>query len=226
MNLKNELKTTAWRYAFFLAIAFFMISLTSAMETVKLGDTINLTQGCAGSTYSNISQIKLNGQLISSNQIAMISTGGGSYTYPYTPTQLGTYYVLTHCNENGVDISAPYSFEVTASGDTNLNENAIPLVLILVVFAIIFMIVGYSIDSNKWLLKSALYLTSMLIMLINIALGIQLSQSSNISKLMTTALIIGTAAFGVLIMYMFVIYLINIARQIRETKRQQSEDLL
>jgi len=129
-------------------LVMILLSCGAYAETVKLGNTINITQGCAGSTYSNISQIKLNGQLISSSQIAMTATGGGSYAYAYTPPAIGEYYILTHCNENGVDINAPFSFTVSPSGYSPSGSNiGLFIIVALIIYSIAF--IGFF-GKNEW----------------------------------------------------------------------------
>jgi len=118
----------------------FLLSFVSAQGTlggIKLGQSINITQGCSGSTYANISYITLNGKIINNTEISMVKSGVG-YSYPYTPGLQGYYTVLTHCNENGVDITAPLDFTVSASGGIGSANITLFVIIILIIYGIAF----------------------------------------------------------------------------------------
>lgn len=141
------MKYKVFLFAFAMVFLIGILGIGSAL-TAKINVPMNVTQGCANSSYSNISQITLNERLLSSNQIAMTSTGGGSYTYPYTPTTLGRLCFLTHCDEYGVDIQAPFCYDVTPSGNSDSGSNlTLFVIIVLLIYTITF--VGFF-GKHEW----------------------------------------------------------------------------
>jgi hypothetical protein len=110
-------------------VGMFLISLAYA-QTTTLGvfrenENVTLTQGCANSTYSNISLIlNPSGDIILNQETIM--SGNDFYSYNFTNTEiLGEYLVYGHCNEDGVDTSWVYTFEITPFGNTLTTGRAI-----------------------------------------------------------------------------------------------------
>lgn len=219
------MKSKLFLLAFIMIMVMGLASATT-LGTVKLGNTINITQACTGATYSNISLIQVDWQTLNNTQIVMTSVAGKSFVYQYLPPRTGYYYVLTHCDDGGVDTPYPMDFWVTSNGDANTNNNATSLTLILIVLALIFMFIGNSMDSRKWLIKSVLYFVALLIMLIAIGFGIQMAGSSNVSKLFNSALIIGASALAVFIVYIFVTYMTELVKAIKASRSEKKEQEL
>lgn len=207
----------------FLLIVMGLVSslaLTS-IPPVKQGQCVSLPQSEFGSAYENISGIQLPDKTVVSKNVKM-TYSNGLYNYSFCDTtQLGTYVV------NGFsDLSTwAYDFDVSASGQGALGNNSIALVIILIVFAGLFALMGYSIDSNKWLIKLSMYFVALVVMLINIGLGMQLTNSTNVNSLMSTALIIGVAAFALFIGYILVAYTINVVRSVKNARNAKKDDL-
>ena len=199
-----------------------MVSAISSLSPVKQNECITLPQTEFNSNLQTIKAIAYPNKTIVLQDVNMTKNGFDYYYTFCNTTELGVY-TVNGCS----DISCwGYPFSVTPSGDSDLSNTSLSFVLILIIFSVMFMVIGYSIDNDKWLLKTVLYITALLIMILNIALGLQLSQSANISSLMTTALIVGTSAFAILIVYMFIIYLINIVRAIKNKRMQKDDGLL
>lgn len=212
-----------------LAISFlFVIVLNSVsaevqtLPTTKQGTCISLLQQCGNCTYSNVTNVLIDSK-IAMGQVKM-TRNVPYYNYSFCNTStIGEYIVNGFSDVDGIITPWAYNFIVTSSGGVDNGNNSIAIIIVLVVFAGLFTLIGYSIDSQKWLIKSALYLVALLIMIVTIALGMQLSFSANVDKLIFTALVIGITAFGLFIMYIFVIYFINLIRALKNAKQAQKD---
>ena len=122
----------------FLIIGLFLISLISAaslpeMDSVKLGECINISQTCATCSFVNISSIsnKNNDTLVSN--VEMISFGNGEWRYVFCDTtNLGRYDVKGMGDINGVNEGFAYKFEVTPSGNYG-TQNMIFIIFMIVI---------------------------------------------------------------------------------------------
>jgi hypothetical protein len=117
-------KTTGYiLIALVFLIMFLCINLIKAesqiqtLGGVKQGNTINLTQNCLDSSYSNISRIVYpNRTFIINRQTAMIKTDDDySYSFANTST-IGNYIVYGVCDESGTNTPWVYDFYITNYG--------------------------------------------------------------------------------------------------------------
>jgi len=113
----------------------------------------------------------------------------------------------------------------TATNNSDNGFNHLSIVLTLIAFAALFVFVGSTIEQNKWLIKSAMYFTSLLLMIICISVGLQIADTKNLSTLMNSALIIGVVSFSLFIVFIFVNYLRQIAKAIKDSRKEKETEL-
>ena len=146
-----------WTYVFVMLLVLGMIGSVSAYSivesktnVVKQGQPYVFNQFCANSTYSNISTIKLSSQVIL-NQTAMVEISDDNYRYTFSNTStLGTYTIVSYCDENGEKVGALNDFEVTPSGFIN----TFGFYLIILFFLSGLIILGYS-TQEAWFIMFA-----------------------------------------------------------------------
>jgi len=135
-----------------LAIGIFLISLTSAevqsLGTFKQFDNINLVQTCTNSTYSNITSVLYPDSTFALNGEYVMTPTGDGYNYTFTKsTEIGTYIVYGHCNEDNVDTSWAYDFKITASGLTG----TLGFYFLVLILSLGIIIIGFYIQDN-WII--------------------------------------------------------------------------
>lgn len=143
------IKTKALVLSILVGIIFFTclqyVNAETQIQTlggVKQGDTINLTQNCLSSSYSNISRIVYpNRTFIINSQTPMIKTGD-DYSYSFSNTStIGNYIVYGVCDESGAKTNWVYDFNVTPNGDT-LSTGSSIIFSILTIFVFLFFLMG------------------------------------------------------------------------------------
>lgn len=108
------------------------------LGTFRQGTNVTLIQGCADSTYSNISRVLYPNSTVALQGDITMNANGDFYTYEFTSTQaLGEYVVYGHCDEFQIDTQFIYSFDITYNGKNNTTGTSI--VSIGVLFFIFFM---------------------------------------------------------------------------------------
>lgn len=126
-----------------VAIKYVRASEIQSLGTARQGYNITLLQGCANSTYSNISVIQYPNKSIALSSDKVMAKSGNNYKYGYADTSaLGSYLVYGHCDENGVDTPWAYDFDVTAQGLEYTVPQAIIYVILLMILIGVF---GFSI---------------------------------------------------------------------------------
>ena len=99
-------------------LQLFSIGMVSSLETLKpakLNQEYIALQTCANCTYINITLSRLN-QVIITN-VPMTNNGSGTWTYNFTPTELGRHDMTGSGDIDGVDASFATYFIVTPNGE-------------------------------------------------------------------------------------------------------------
>jgi hypothetical protein len=128
-----------------LLMGIFLISLASAesIGTWKQGDCVQLIQTCADCTYVKISSVINPDSTIALGLVDM-QKDGTFYNYTFCNTaNLGTYNVNGYGDEEGVDQTFAYTFEITPSGQGG-TENIIFYIIVLV------MVYGLALGGFFW----------------------------------------------------------------------------
>lgn len=125
-----------------LILVIIMISLTSAsiedLGDLKSGNCIQLVQSCATCTYNNITLITYPNQSIALQGQYAMTQNGATYNYTFCNTAaLGMYTVSGLGNLDGTPKTFSYIFNVTTTG----GNSSMPLFLIIIGLALIFMVI-------------------------------------------------------------------------------------
>lgn len=129
----------------FILVMGFASAEVKTFGTFKSADQIRLIQVCDNSTYSNITSVILPDSSKALTEVAM-SKNGNEYNYTFTNTRtLGWYIVNTHCNENGVDTSGVYNFQITSTG----SKYGIYVLIFLLLSSIVLFILSL-VDKNEY----------------------------------------------------------------------------
>lgn len=180
---------------------------------------------CDSNTICNMTLFYPNGSSFLSSKTMTFNTQYYNYTLSSAQTSLtGEYKLIASCKSAiGSGVIPEARIVITKDGSTSglASENwKIALIIILVVMSGVFALVGTATNSEKGLIKSALYMTSLLSILIAVNMGIQFAVGDQTSKLMTTALVIGVSAFAIFLLYIFVSYMIQIFKALKQSKEE------
>jgi len=151
---------------------------------------------------------------------AVMAQGNGDFTYVFTSADyLGKYRTNGYCTY-GSDVKKPFVafFEVTRTGE-KLSLSSIIIVVAFLIMSIICLVLGYSFQTDYWLLKTFFYFCSVLagILAVNSA-RIIASESMNLSKMGDMGLLLGVGLFSFFFIFMFVFAFIEIIKSMREKK--------
>ena len=203
----------------FLLFSFLFINLVSAVESLPGAKTqnqkIELIQVCDNCTYVNLTTVQLPNSTILTVQTNM-TLSGNTYNYSFTGADRLGFYIYTTCGDpDGVYTCKSVDFEVTTTGEKVSLSNAV-MVIAFLVLAIICLVLGYSFVMEYWLMKTFFFFCSVLsgILAINTA-RIIASESSALSKMGTSGLLIGIVLFGIFFIVMFVFAFIEIIKAFR-----------
>ena len=135
-KMNSILYTLMFAFAVMMVMGF---ASATTLPPVKQGDCIALPQSEYGSAYQNISGIQLPNKTVVNKNVVM-TKANNLYNYTFCNTNLLGVYIV-----NGFsDLSTwAYDFEVNASGAGAMGNSSIALVIILIVFAGLFMLIGY-----------------------------------------------------------------------------------
>lgn len=190
------------------------------LGTFQVDTTINLIQGCDASTYSNISKIIYpNSSFALDAETIMGNTTIDNYNYSFSDTSLiGQYLVYGHCDEDGTDTEWVYDFWVTTTGDRVNLSNTI-LVVVFLILAGVFLVLGFSFSKEHWLLKTFFNFCSvgMGILAVNSA-KIIASESNNLGTMGTTGLTLMIVVFAIFFIYIFIYSFIEVIKALKEKR--------
>jgi len=129
-----------------LFLGMFMFSMVSAesIGTVKVGDSIEITNYCkdASCTYMNLTSITYPNGTVENINSAM-TKNGQNFNYTYTPSVIGVYSFNTCGNPSGTPICDSDTFEVTVSGSGYNSSGALTYFVILFVSVFLFGLAFY-----------------------------------------------------------------------------------
>lgn len=203
-------------YLFILGI--FLITLVSAsLGTFKLNECVDI-KTILNATSVNISTLNYpNSSLIISNR-PMTKTGL-TFNYTFCNTSvIGKYNYDYYDNLGNVYVN---DFEVTKTGDKVSLSNSI-LVIAFLIVAILLFVYGYTIDKDKYILKSGIFLFSLLMGLLAInTAGVIASESMSLSIMSTSGLILTISVISIIFLYIFITWTIQTFKQVKDKKEIQ-----
>lgn len=126
-------------------------------------EVVTFLQGCANSTYSNISSVYIEGNqtFIISNETVMSQTSDNNYGYSFSNNSLmGKYRIIGHCDLDGVDTQWSTFYEIRNTSLTYL--------IILLALATLFFIASLVINEEIFVyLAGVLFLVAGIYTMIN-----------------------------------------------------------
>ena len=190
----------------------------SSIGTFQQDNNIQLIQICDNCTSVNLTTIKLPNSSIADINVIM-SESNFTYNYTFTRTDLiGNYFYTTCGNPDAIPTCESVSFEITTTGD-KVSLSNIVLVIVFLVLALMFLYLGSLFEKDKWMVKTAFFITSLLLGLLSINTArIIASESLNLSKMGTAGMIVITAMISFMFMYIMIIATINVFKQVKEKK--------
>ncbi len=190
----------------------------SSIGEFQQNNNVELIQICANCTSVNITTIKFPNSSIANINV-MMSENSSTYNYTFTRTDLiGDYFYTTCGNPDAIYTCESVSFEITTTGDKVSLSNII-LVIVFLVLALMFLYLGSLFEKDKWMVKTAFFITSLLLGLLAVNTArIIASESLNLSRMGTTGIIIMATMISFMFMYILVIATINVIKQLKDKK--------
>lgn len=194
------------------------------LGTFVKGSSVNLIQICSNCTYNNISSIQYPNSTQAQGQIGMTKTGT-YYNATFTrTTTIGQYIVNGFGDLDGTQTAWSYNFYITADGvDQTLQGRTNGLLWVSFAMCILFMVIGWQIQTERFVIKGALYFFALASLLIagNFALDFETSaKSGKMVFSLFMVLVIGTGSF---ITWLLVTYFMGVTRALRDAKKAQED---
>lgn len=184
---------------------------------------------CGAGTNCNITIIYPNGTAFIDQQ--EMTNNGYYLSYALTSAQtkpLGTYKSITECASGIQKGSLSFSFLVTTTGDNQgigSDTWRLAIVIIILIVAGLFAFAGYSFDPSRWVIKSSLFIGSLLAAVVAVGIGITYAVDPNVSKLMTGALVLIIAVVTITITALLIYYFKAIVKAVKDVKKDKEESL-
>lgn len=211
-------KTILIEIVCFLILSLSFISAETEIypfnQNVELKFICTLNNAIPTSANFNITISYPNGTTYINNQ-ATTSLGNGAFSYVTNFSVLGIYPVQTFCWDGIYSYSDTGYYEITNTGQ-KVSLSNIVIVLAFLIVGIILFILGYTFDREKWILKTSFYVFSLFMCLLAINSGsIIASESSGLSKMSLTGLIMIISIILIMILYLMVTWMIQTFRQLK-----------
>jgi len=201
-----------------LIVSVFLISLVSAdLGTYSLNECVNI-KTILNSSSVNISTLSYPNSTIIITDKEM-SKNGLTFNYTFCNTStFGTYVYDYYDNKGNVYVN---SFEITKNGEKVSLSNSILVIAFLIVGILLF-VYGYTIDKEKYLLKTGIFLFSLLMGLLAVnSAGIIASESVNLSLMSTSGLILIISVISIIFLYVFITWTIQTFKQVKDRRELQ-----
>jgi len=205
-----------------MLIVLLVIPATIAMQTLGIFEqnkNISLIQICDNCTYVNLTTVKIPNTTILEINRNMSLIGYTTYNYTFFVTgDLGDYFYTTCGDPNGLFTCQSVDFTVTATGDKVSLSNII-MVISFLTLAGIFLYIGSTFNTEKWMIKSAFFLFALLMgLLATNSARIITSESSNLNLMGTSGFILMIAVILFMFMYIFISFLVDTFKQLKNRK--------
>lgn len=183
-------------------------------KNIELKFSCTLNNAIPTSANFNITVSYPNGTTFIDNKKAT-SLGNGAFSYTTSFNTIGIYPVQMFCWDSTYSFSEQGNYEITTTGQKVSLSNIVIVIAFLIVGIILF-ILGYTFDKEKWILKTAFYIFSLLMCLLAINSGsIIASESLGISNMSLTGLILIIAVISFMMLYLFITWMIQTFKQLK-----------
>lgn len=144
--------------------------------------------------------------------------GNGAFNYTTYFNTIGIYTIQMFCVDGTSSYSNEGYYEITTTGQKVSLSNIIIVIAFLIVGIILF-VLGYTFEKEKWILKTSLYVFSLLMCLLAINSGsIIASESLGLSNMSLAGLILIIAVISLMFLYLFITWMVQTFKQIKNKK--------
>ncbi len=225
MNKKTEFKINRMFYLIVIGI-FFFISLVSAADYNSIqfnpGDLINITgiqcidknnTPCSTNINCTITAINDTQDFIANNATMFaLSNGFRNYNLGYAPNYTTEWSAVVSCENGGIE-----EFVIEIGEKISDWETAFILGLVGLIF--IYALMGYLVFSKEyWLIKTALFMSSLLLCVVLINSAKIISVGANSDKIVGTGLTTMIVAVLVMFIYVFILVFKQIIISLRDSR--------
>ena len=196
-----------------LLITLFIVPTSLALIACSDTNEIDITDiPCTGVTdpincSGNVTVFNINTTLRVNE--TTYDTGDSLYNFTFNYTE-GSYQLIDCANNSATVIVGDFPRD-------DLWRAAI-MIGFLGIAGILGIIGKFSFDKKRWIIKTALYIFSALMILIAIDTGLIFSRVDNIDTMMVTSLTIMIVTIMIFFMYILVYYMIGLMRALRDTR--------
>jgi len=201
-----------------LAIILVLPLINASLGTFKQNDCI-MIRVLANCSAVNLTEVSNNNITYVINS-PMTNLGGQTFNYSFCNTSLISTYSYSwdnpcvDCSEN----NCGNDFEITFTGEKVSLSNII-IVIVFLALIILFFILGYSFEKEKWILKTSFYILSLILGLLALnSARIIASESSGLLKMGTSGIILMISMILFFFLYIFIYWTINTFKSIKQKK--------
>jgi hypothetical protein len=209
-----------FRIVFMILVGTLFFMSINLISAEKINEPISINVQCVNSTYANITYIKniIDSSYLINSENSMTKSGN-NYNYTISSNlnnKTGTLEYAYHCDINSVDTSAGSRIDVTSTGQIVSLSNII-IVLVFLVLAGIFFLLGYTFNADKWIIKSFFFICSLLMGLIAVnSARIIASESESIGRMVDTGFILLIAIILFFFLYTFINWTILTFKSVKQ----------
>ena len=189
----------------------------------KQNDCISLTQECADCTYVKLTTVTIPNMSKISIQTNMVQDST-SFSYNFCNTsQIGDYVYCTLGDVGGTDTVVCKDFKISYTGENTEDTNQISI-LGQGLFAILFLAVGFGFPKEKWKIRGAFFLFSLLMAIITMnSIRVTSSNSPILNTMSDTTLILGGAIVLFMFLYLLTYLFIEIITKMKNKREARWE---
>lgn len=233
--MKRKSKLITFGLVFIVLLSFLVSAqqeeLIKSIGNYPLNSPIEITQGCTNQTafcdLCNISSVKYPNSTRVISDVSMTKRPA-EFNYSISSAQnnaLGKYIVSGFCQSGVVIKPFTYSYTITPTGnDSTQNSQLIYIIIILIVMTIVFLVAGISFDKERWVIKTGLFISAMLTMLININIGLDFAVGTKANTMTFWAFVIAIVSVVLIISYLLVYYTRSIVKAFKQSKEKPEDD--
>lgn len=184
---------------------------------------------CGSGTNANITIYDPDQTLLVSDGV--MSRSGDIFNYTLTASQVnkaGQYTGVAKFVDGALADIVPFEFYITPSGNAANFDSKLIYVLVILMFAsALFLAMGIGFDNGRWVIKTALFIASILTLIVTINIGLDFAIGDKANTMTFWILVLGIVMVTMVITGLLVYYTKAVINAIREAKREkESDDLL
>ena len=208
----------------FILVFLLTVNLASAENyfgSYKVNECVPLTLPCENCTYSTIIMITSpspNSQIYSLNY-SMTEVYNDIFNSTLCDSNYnskpGTYFLNICGDPDASRLCDNFYYDITTTGQKVSLSNII-IVLAFLVLSIMFFVLGYSFDKEKYILKTSFYIVALIALLLAInSAKIIASESQGLSTMATSGIVLIIALILFMFLYVFVYWMVQTFRAVK-----------